>query len=74
MIKEALFHSKILLFGEYGLIQDSMGLSIPYKAYMGELKFDEKETEGAINSNGHLVKFHQHLVLQYHIWHHHLHL
>lgn len=61
MIKEALFHSKILLFGEYGLIQDSMGLSIPYKAYMGELKFDEKDTAGAIESNGHLIKFHQHL-------------
>lgn len=62
MIKEALFHSKILLFGEYGIIQDSMGLSIPYKAYMGELKYEDMESEEAQKSNGHLVKFHQHLV------------
>ena len=62
MIKEALFHSKILLFGEYGIIQDSMGLSIPYKAYMGELKFDDIEETGAKESNQHLVNFHQHLL------------
>ncbi|MFT6324124.1 MAG: mevalonate kinase, partial [Halieaceae bacterium] len=62
MIKEALFHSKILLFGEYGIIQDSMGLSIPYKAYMGELKYDQTDSEQALDSNRHLVKFHQHLL------------
>ncbi len=61
MIKEALFHSKILLFGEYGIIQDSMGLSIPYKAYMGELKFHDTDTESAQKSNSHLIKFHAHL-------------
>lgn len=62
MIKEALFHSKILLFGEYGIIQDSMGLSIPYKAYMGELKFEDKNELEAQDSNSHLVNFHAHLV------------
>lgn len=61
MIKQALFHSKILLFGEYGIIQDSMGLSIPYKAYMGELKFDEPSADKAVESNGHLKNFLQHL-------------
>lgn len=61
MIKEALFHSKILLFGEYGIIQDSMGLSIPYKAYMGELKFEGVDEAEAQKSNMHLVKFHAHL-------------
>ncbi len=61
MIKEALFHSKILLFGEYGIIQDSMGLSIPYKAYMGELKYGDKDSLVAQQSNGNLVKFHHHL-------------
>ncbi len=61
MIKEALFHSKILLFGEYGIIQDSMGLSIPYKAYMGELKFVDVTEKDAQESNSHLVKFHAHL-------------
>ena len=33
--EEALFYAKILLFGEYGIIKDSMGLSIPYHYYEG---------------------------------------
>lgn len=41
MIKESLFYSKILLFGEYGIIQDAMGLSIPYNFYKGKLKFED---------------------------------
>ena len=36
-----LFYSKILLFGEYGIIKDSRGLSIPYNFYNGALKIDE---------------------------------
>lgn len=61
MIKDALFYSKILLFGEYGIIQDSMGLSIPYGAYRGELKFDEVDQLEAIDSNKHLKKYANHL-------------
>jgi hypothetical protein len=30
LMKGPLFYSKILLFGEYGIIRDSKGLSIPY--------------------------------------------
>ena len=55
MIKDALFHAKILLFGEYGIIQDSMGLSIPYKAYRGELTFKESvdgKDVGPMNNSG----------------------
>jgi mevalonate kinase len=33
------FHSKILLFGEYSIIQDSMGLSIPYDSFRGTLSY-----------------------------------
>ena len=33
-----LFYSKILLFGEYGIIKDSKGLAIPYNCYNGTLK------------------------------------
>jgi hypothetical protein len=29
-MKGPLFYSKILLFGEYGIIRDSKGLSIPF--------------------------------------------
>ena len=32
-MKGPLFFAKILLFGEYGIIKDSMGLSIPYNFY-----------------------------------------
>ncbi|MBT8326101.1 MAG: mevalonate kinase [Bacteroidia bacterium] len=39
-MKESQFYSKILLFGEYGIIQDSMGLSIPYNFYKGKLHYD----------------------------------
>lgn len=41
MIKDSLFYSKILLFGEYGIIQDAMGLSIPYNFYKGKFHFAE---------------------------------
>lgn len=51
------FYSKILLFGEYGIIRDSKGLSIPYNFYNGALK-----TSGDLNaiqarSNKHLKGF-----------------
>ena len=62
MIKDALFYSKILLFGEYGIIQDSMGLSIPYKAFRGELKFKEDCCEKSDESNHHLNKYYAYLV------------
>lgn len=47
MIKESLFYSKILLFGEYGIIQDAMGLSIPYNFYKGKLQFKEDKDSTA---------------------------
>lgn len=57
MIKEALFYSKILLFGEYGIIQDSMGLSIPYRAFRGEFKFTDDSTPEQQKSTDSLEKF-----------------
>lgn len=56
-MKGPLFYSKILLFGEYGIIQDSKGLSIPYNFYNGALKSDENPSEEAKKSNQSLVKF-----------------
>ena len=56
-MKGPLFYSKILLFGEYGIIQDSKGLSIPYNFYNGALKTDENPSIEAISSNGHLKRF-----------------
>ncbi len=60
-MKGPLFYSKILLFGEYGIIQDSKGLSIPYNFYNGALKTDKNPSEEAITSNGHLKRFVAHL-------------
>ncbi len=56
-MKGPLFYSKILLFGEYGIIKDSKGLSIPYNFYNGALKVDENPTPEAIKSNLSLRKF-----------------
>ncbi|MDN3664336.1 mevalonate kinase [Algibacter miyuki] len=56
-MKGPLFYSKILLFGEYGIIKDSKGLSIPYSFYNGALKTDENPSEIAIASNASLKRF-----------------
>lgn len=56
-MKGPLFYSKILLFGEYGIIKDSKGLSIPYNFYNGALKMDENSTLSAVESNLNLKKF-----------------
>ena len=60
-MKGPLFYSKILLFGEYGIIQDSKGLSIPYNFYNGALKLDQNSSEIAQKSNESLQKFYLHL-------------
>ncbi len=56
-MKGPLFYSKILLFGEYGIIKDSKGLSIPYNFYNGALKRDVNTSEEAIKSNANLKRF-----------------
>jgi mevalonate kinase len=56
-MKGPLFYSKILLFGEYGIIRDSKGLSIPYNSYNGALKSDGAQTAEALQSNANLAKF-----------------
>ncbi len=60
-MKGPLFYSKILLFGEYGIIKDSKGLSIPYNFYNGALKVDDNPSEEAQKSNRNLQKFVSHL-------------
>ncbi|MGJ8736087.1 mevalonate kinase family protein [Zobellia laminariae] len=56
-MKGPLFYSKILLFGEYGIIKDSKGLSIPYNFFKGALKTDENPSETAKKSNASLREF-----------------
>ncbi|NNG10380.1 MAG: mevalonate kinase, partial [Arenibacter sp.] len=50
-MKGPLFYSKILLFGEYGIIKDSKGLSIPYNFFKGALKTDANPSVEARESN-----------------------
>lgn len=56
-MKGPLFYSKILLFGEYGIIKDSKGLSIPYNFFNGALKQGPPPTEAAKKSNQGLKVF-----------------
>lgn len=64
-MKGPLFYSKILLFGEYGIIRDSKGLAIPYNFYNGALKKSEEPSDEAIASNKSLRSFASYLeVLQ----------
>ncbi|MDC1371943.1 mevalonate kinase [Flavobacteriaceae bacterium] len=60
-MKGPLFYSKILLFGEYGIIKDSKGLSIPYNFYNGALKITDVNTPFAKDSNAKLFKFYKYL-------------
>lgn len=56
-----LFYAKILLFGEYGIIEDSQGLTLPYSFYKGTLKFSSLDSEFEKKSNGHLIKYSEYL-------------
>ena len=56
-MKGPLFYSKILLFGEYGIIEDSKGLSIPYNFYKGALKIPNKINSISQSSNDILIDF-----------------
>jgi mevalonate kinase len=62
MLKDSLYYGKILLFGEYGIIQDSMGLSIPFTDYNGKLLYSKNPSEIHNKSNEQLMFFHNHLI------------
>jgi mevalonate kinase len=56
-----IFFSKIMLFGEYTIIKGSMGLTIPYSHFNGQLAFPNRESYTdlafAQRSNQHLYDF-----------------
>ncbi len=62
MLKQSLYYSKILLFGEYGIIHDSMGLSIPYNDYNGKFLFSDTQGDVSRESNKNLKKFLNYLI------------
>jgi mevalonate kinase len=60
-MKGPLFYSKILLFGEYGIIKDSRGLSIPYNFFKGALKKDPDLKGKSLDSNRALKEYSRYL-------------
>ena len=63
--KGEVFYGKILLFGEYGVIFNSMALTIPYTHFKGELSFVSEykytDTQWAKESNKSLKEYANHL-------------
>jgi mevalonate kinase len=59
--KADIFYGKVLLFGEYSILFNSKGLTIPYTHFTGQLSFidDDKYTdyEFALQSNNQLKEF-----------------
>jgi mevalonate kinase len=60
-MKGPLFFAKILLFGEYGIIKDSKGLSIPYNFYKGALKTPLTNKNNDKKSHKNLIQFCEYL-------------
>ena len=55
----SVFNSKLLLFGEYGLMFDAMALSVPFNRFSGYLDFDTNRSHLA--SSAEIRKFYEHL-------------
>ncbi|HZL09257.1 MAG TPA: hypothetical protein VFC65_04615 [Prolixibacteraceae bacterium] len=53
------FNSKLLLFGEYGLMCDAMALSVPFPQFSGHLDLDTDRAHQ--ESSAEISKFHEHL-------------
>ncbi|MBN3035571.1 MAG: hypothetical protein JW861_08285 [Bacteroidales bacterium] len=67
-----MFYSKIILFGEYGIIFDSMALTIPFTHFHGEMSFSNKsnrfkytDVDFASGSNRMLSDYHRYLVREF---------
>ncbi|MCB9202920.1 MAG: mevalonate kinase [Flavobacteriales bacterium] len=61
-MKNPLFYAKILLFGEYGIIENGKGLTLPYNFYKGTLKYrDVSDCEIQSKSSESLYKLYNYL-------------
>ena len=54
-----IFNSKLLLFGEYGLMADAMAFSVPFPKFQGRLDFDLDHTHSESTSK--IRKLYEHL-------------
>ena len=59
------FFAKILLFGEYGIIKNSKGISIPFNLYSGSLDIDKSLNEKIKSSNKQIKSFYDYLKLKF---------
>lgn len=59
MEPETHFNSKLLLFGEYGLMYNAMALSVPFPKFSGFLDFDQNHSH--LESNAEIRKFYVYL-------------
>ena len=50
------FYSKVLLFGEYGIISNSNALSVPFKEFYGFLNKSTKLNQDQKHSNDELIE------------------
>lgn len=58
-MKPESFNSKLLLFGEYGLMVNAMALSVPFSRFSGSLGFDTTHSHG--ESSSEIQKFYSYL-------------
>lgn len=65
-MKKSLFPAKILLFGEYGVIKDSKGLSIPHDFYQGSFSFKKNKNINFLYSNHEIKKYYKFLFSIFH--------
>lgn len=61
-MKRNFFPAKIILFGEYGIIEGSKGLCIPYFEYYGNFKFKKYKNNKFLYSNFELKKYYNFLL------------
>ena len=56
-MNQSFFFSKILLFGEYGIIKNSKGLTIPYRSYKGNLNTSSRINKEIDSSHKEILEF-----------------
>ncbi|WP_185864412.1 mevalonate kinase family protein [Blattabacterium cuenoti] len=60
-MRKQFFPAKILLFGEYGVMENSVGISIPHNSYTGSLEFHTKFNTKILYSNYEIKKYYNFL-------------
>ena len=59
------FFSKLLLFGEYGILKNSKAITIPYKSFFGSLKIGDLVDNNKKQSNESIKDLYNYLIKSY---------